>query len=348
LTKKEQKFDGRPISGEPLKAFRKLQEEFMKGEFLTNFDPKKKTHIFLDACNVSLGGSLKQLNSNSENGLGTVAFHSRTLTEAELNYDAHDKELLAIVDCFRIWRGYLLMCQEAIVVRSDHANLQYFMTEKKLNQRQFRWTIFLADFNFEIIHIDGITNFEADALSRSKDTKKVEYEFKEINNRKLFNLEGAGNKLKFVQKSLKETIPGEFEEFPIIVDLPPLSNAEKVMYQVKLNLMKAQDRQRPDEDRIGEIFKSYHDHQLAGHGGFEKTLELLMRNGHNWHGVREDLKRYLRNCIECLRNKTRRHAEYGLLHPMPVPKKLWDEIAMDFITDLPVSEGYDTIWVIKD
>ena len=120
------------------------------------------------------------------------------------------------------------------------------------------------------------------------------------------------------------------------------------MNQVKLNLMRAQEKQRPDEDKIGEIFSSYHDHQLAGHGGFEKTLELLLRNGHNWHGVREDLKRYLKNCVECLRNKTRRHAEYGLLRPMPVPTKLWDEISMDFITDLPVSEGFDNIWVIKD
>ena len=64
--------------------------------------------------------------------------------------------------------------------------------------------------------------------------------------------------------------------------------------------------------------------------------------------MRVDLKRYLKNCEECGRVKARRHKDYGLLHPLPVPNKLWDEISMDFITDLPVSDGFDTVWVIKD
>ena len=33
-----------------------------------------------------------------------VAFHSHTLSSSELNYDTHDKELLAIFEAFEKWR----------------------------------------------------------------------------------------------------------------------------------------------------------------------------------------------------------------------------------------------------
>jgi len=40
---------------------------------------------------------------NEENGVHLVAFHSHTFTVAELNYDIHNKELLAIFEAFKIW-----------------------------------------------------------------------------------------------------------------------------------------------------------------------------------------------------------------------------------------------------
>ena len=151
LTKKGAKFDGKPITGEPLKAFRKLQDEFAKGRMLITFNPKRVTYVKIDGCDVSLGGTLKQVyEEDGQEFIRAVAFHSRTFSTSELNYDVHDKELLAIVDCFRVWRGMLLTCEQCIIVQSDHQNLSYFQSKQKLNQRQFRWAIFLADFNFKI------------------------------------------------------------------------------------------------------------------------------------------------------------------------------------------------------
>jgi len=40
---------------------------------------------------------------NEENEVYLVTFHSYTFTAAELNYDIHDKELLAIFEAFKIW-----------------------------------------------------------------------------------------------------------------------------------------------------------------------------------------------------------------------------------------------------
>ena len=51
-------------------------------------------------------------------------------------------------------------------VYSDHKNLQYFMTVRKLTERQMRWSLTLSRYNFRIIHVSGANNGRADALSR--------------------------------------------------------------------------------------------------------------------------------------------------------------------------------------
>ena len=46
--------------------------------------------------------------------------------EAEINYDSADKELLAIVDCFKRWRRYREGANHQVIVITDHQNLELF------------------------------------------------------------------------------------------------------------------------------------------------------------------------------------------------------------------------------
>ena len=64
--------------------------------------------------------------------------------------------------------------------------------------------------------------------------------------------------------------------------------------------------------------------------------------------MRETIKQFVKNCDTCQGSKAVRHAPYGLLQPNEVPDQPWRSIAMDFITDLPVSDEYDTILVVID
>jgi transposase InsO family protein len=64
--------------------------------------------------------------------------------------------------------------------------------------------------------------------------------------------------------------------------------------------------------------------------------------------LRRDVERYVANCHTCKRTKSSRHLPYGVLHPLPTPKRPWKDIAMDFVTGLPTSRGNDTIWVVVD
>ena len=83
-----------------------------------------------DALDYALTAILSTV--NEENKVHPVAFHSHTFTTVELNYDIHDKELLAIFEAFKIWQHYLKGPAYPIDVVMDHKNLEYFSTTKIL------------------------------------------------------------------------------------------------------------------------------------------------------------------------------------------------------------------------
>ena len=70
------------------------------------------------------------------NNCTQFAYRSRKFFSTELNYNVHNKELLAIVDAFEEWKAYLEGSKYPVEVYLDHKNLSYFTTTKKLNQQQ--------------------------------------------------------------------------------------------------------------------------------------------------------------------------------------------------------------------
>jgi len=103
---------------------------------------------------------------NKENEVHPVAFHSHTFTVAELNYDIHDKELLAIFKVFKIWQHYLEGLAYSIDIITDHKNLEYFSTTKILTWRQAQWSEYLSQFNLVIRFHPGHLSTKLDALTR--------------------------------------------------------------------------------------------------------------------------------------------------------------------------------------
>ena len=58
--------------------------------------------------------------------------------------------MLAIVKALKQWRAYLQEIKHQTIIKSDHKNLQYFITIKKLNEQQIQWTKTLAEYDFII------------------------------------------------------------------------------------------------------------------------------------------------------------------------------------------------------
>jgi len=98
----------------------------------------------------------------------------------ERNYEIHDKEMLAIIRALEEWRHFLEGARHLVEIWMDHKNLEYFMTAKKLNHHQARWSLYLARFNFKLIHYPGHSMRKPDALLRRLDHGKGTSDNKDI------------------------------------------------------------------------------------------------------------------------------------------------------------------------
>jgi len=123
-------------------AFNSLKKAFTSAPILTYWIPDTQLIVETDVSDYALAAILSIINEDNE--VHPVAFHSRTFTVVELNYDIHDKELLAIFEAFKIWRHYLEGPAYSIDVVTDHKNLEYFSTTKILTQRQAWWSEYLS------------------------------------------------------------------------------------------------------------------------------------------------------------------------------------------------------------
>jgi len=103
----------------------------------------------------------------------------------------------------------------------------------------------------------------------------------------------------------------------------------------------------PEGDLRREIIQLHHNTPLGGHGGRWKTTELISRN-YWWPGVTKEVGRYVEGCNACQRYKNQSEAPAGKLMPNMIPEKPWSHISADFITKLPLAQGYDAILVICD
>jgi RNase H-like domain found in reverse transcriptase len=116
-------------------SFESLKEAFTSALVLAKWNPGAPLIVETDASDYALGAILSTIDP-TDNQVHPIAFHSRTFTPPELNYDVHDKELLAIFEAFKAWRHYLEGSPSPIDVITDHKNLEYFSTTKLLTRRQ--------------------------------------------------------------------------------------------------------------------------------------------------------------------------------------------------------------------
>jgi len=72
--------------------------------------------------------------------------------------------MLTIICVLKEWRHFLEKARYPVEIWTDHKNLEYFMMAKKLNCRQACWSLYLAHFNFKLIHRPGCSMGKPDTL----------------------------------------------------------------------------------------------------------------------------------------------------------------------------------------
>jgi len=104
----------------------------------------------------------------------------------------------------------------------------------------------------------------------------------------------------------------------------------------------------PDANNLRlQVLQLKHDHILAGHPEQSKTYQLIYQDFY-WPNLQEFIADYVNSCNTCTQNKSKWHKPYGMLKQLPIPPQPWESIFMDFIEQLPLSNGYTNILVIVD
>jgi hypothetical protein len=102
-----------------------------------------------------------------------------------------------------------------------------------------------------------------------------------------------------------------------------------------------------DADLCCQIVEQHHNSHITGHAGWWKTLELVSCN-YWWLQMSHYIGKYCKTCDLCLRTKAQKQPPMGELKPLPIPEGRWDVASVDFILELPESQGHDKIMVVVD
>ena len=302
-------------------AFLALKERFTTAPVLCLPDPDRQFIVEVDASDEGIGAILSQ-RSEADQRVHPCAFLSRRFTPAERNYDIGNRELLAVHAALEEWRHWLEGSKQPFIVWSDHKNLTYVRTAKRLGPRQARWALFFNRFNFTLTYRPGSANTKADALSRCFP-------------------EGSP-----VSPEVPDTV------------LPPARVVGMISWAVESAVKRAL-RTQPDpgggpRNRLfvptsvrSRVLQWGHSSRFACHPGAVRTVEFIRRRFW-WPSLEADVREFVAACDICARSKASHRPPAGLLHPLPVPGRPWSHISLDFVTGLPVSQGHDTILTVVD
>ncbi|GJW57875.1 putative reverse transcriptase domain-containing protein [Tanacetum coccineum] len=240
-----------------------------------------------------------------------IAYASRQLKIHEKNYTTHDLELGSVVFALKFWRHYLYRTK--CTVFTDHKSLQHILDQKELNMRQRRWLELLSDYDCEIRYQSGKANVVADALSSQIEAQKLE------------NL-----KKEDVGGMIRKDIPKEKLE-PHADGTLCLNGRSWLPCYGNLRIV---------------IMHESHKSKYSIHPGSDKMYQD-MKKLYWWPNMKADIATYVSKCLTCAKVKAEHQRSSGLLVQPGISPRKWNDITMDFITNLPrSSQGYDTIWVI--
>ena len=314
--------------------FNKLKERVTSEPVLAHPELDKQFEVEVNASGFALGAVLLQKKADGKKH--PIAYYSSTLNAAERNYDIYELEYLAIHRAMMHWRHFLAGSPHKIIIHSDHQNLTYWKDPQKLSRCIARERLDLMEFNFEIHHIPGKANSHADALSR-----RPNYDQGTHNNENMVVLLEHVF-VRVVTVSSKEE--GQDEEvIKLWVDPHKLKRVDGIWYKEGRRVVTGTLTSKQ------AIIRLRHDLPIYRHPGISTTTQLIECD-YWWPWMKLDITDYVKGCAKCQCHKVNNRPTKAALNPIyPKPKAMpFKTVAIDFITKLPVSQGYDSILTITD
>jgi hypothetical protein len=86
---------------------------------------------------------------------------------------------------------------------------------------------------------------------------------------------------------------------------------------------------------------------IGWHFGVEKTMAVLQKHFY-WPKLQQDVSKYIRSYTTCATSKPTIKKQ-GLYTPLPIPKKPWESILMDYMSGFPsTKQGNNCVFVFVD
>jgi hypothetical protein len=284
-----------------------------------------------------------------------IAYASRKLKPHEVNHSTHELELAAIVFALKKWRHYLYGAEYEVF--TDHNSPKYIFTQKDLNLKQRRWMEFLEEYRCPINYHPRKANVVADAFSRKVKMARLRVQeiqlVQEMLEQKTEVQEGkiCVNNLRLTP-DLRQEIGAAQKEDSDLQDFKRrmLSNEGSEFWEGESGMLYFRDQICVPNDEalrkkiLGEAHKSRY---VIYPGKVEMYKDF--KKAYWWLGMKKDVTQYMSACRTCQKVKTEHKKTVGLLQPLPILEWKWEEVTMDFVTGLPLSQTKkDAIWVVVD
>ncbi|KAJ9522820.1 hypothetical protein QJQ45_023603 [Haematococcus lacustris] len=288
-----------------------------------------------DASLFAIGAVLTQQDSSDAEYV--VAYESRKLNPAQVNYPAHERELLAVLHALTTWRHYLL--GRPFIVETDNSATTHVLTQSNLTGRQMRWTQRLAEFDITFVHKAGKHHTVPDALSRRPDHQLTALSIVDPDPSFFSTFDRHAPEDLAYQAALSQALS------------PPSPSSPTHLQVIEGRLYTTSTPPRlyiPSSPLRAQLLHEAHDAHTAAHLGRAKTLERLQRHFY-WPQMHKTVQEYVRTCDKCQRNKATNQLPPGLLQPLPIPARNWQQVSMDFIGPLPATpRGHTMIFTVVD
>ncbi|KAD4385961.1 hypothetical protein E3N88_26130 [Mikania micrantha] len=320
LTKK----DNFKWNDEARHAFDQLKNVLMFAHVLRLPDFSQPFSIECDASTEGVGVILIQ-------DRHLVAYFSKGFSPNNRLKSVYDRELLALVLAVQKWSHYLL--GRHFFVLTDHYTLKYLMERRVTTLDQHRLLLKLMPFDFSIIHKSGKENKGADALSHQPITSELLtllfpycLDLTDIQNGLL-----TDSYMSHIIQQLQSN-PSSFPDFSMV--------GKTLLFKGRVVV--------PDIPSLrNKILHESHNTPITGHGGFLKTFKRVSAQFF-WLHLKQDVQLFVQNCLTCQQTKYETMPPAGLLQPLPIPDRIWEDVSLDFIDGLPSFHRFDTILVVVD
>lgn len=339
LTKDSEAFVWRE---EQQRAFDTLRERLQTAPVLAHFDDASETEIRTDASNVGIGAILVQWQNGAEK---VIAYASRTLSKAESNYSATEKECLAVVWAISKFRPYLYGRPFRAV--SDHHSLCWLANLKDPSGRLARWSLRLQEYDITVVYKSGKKHNDADCLSRApvlaEPSDDEDFPFIGV----VHTTDMGAHQLADAQlRPLIEYLRGNSATAPraFLRGITSYCLRDNVLYKRNYHPTKEKFLLVIPSALRTEILQACHDEPTAGHLGVSRTFARIHQK-YYWPKLLASVQQYVRTCRDCQRRKTPPVKPAGLLHPLDPPDAPFRQVGMDLLGPFPTS-SLGNKWIV--